>query len=147
MTTLTKQVHTDMIEALKAGQKTKKMILAGLLSRAAIIAKNDKDRVATDNDLINAAQKIIKEARETIDFAIKGGRDVSGLQFEIETISKYLPSRLTNEELLAIILSYNTYAPPGTSAKGYIMKSLGENYKGQYDSKEAIAGIEKVLAS
>lgn len=139
MTTLLKKIEEDTKIALKAGEKDKVVYLRMLNNSAKLIAKNDKNRSVTDEDVINAALKTIKSVNETKDILTQRDMDASECDREISIVSEYLPKQLEFIELRNIIHNLHSHSdcPEGKAAKGYIMKNLNAEYRGQFDNKTA----------
>lgn len=136
MSEMLKTLQADMIAAMKAGDKARKDVLSQLISRAKLIAKNDKNRDVTDRDVIQAVEKTIKDTSDTRDFAIKAGRDTQAFEFEIATVSEYLPLQLTKEELVNLVTNLVGKGPEGKAVRGFVMKNMNQDYKGQFNPQD-----------
>jgi len=136
MSEMLAKVQTDMLASLKAGNKERKNVLSHLISRAKLIAKNDKNREVTDHDVIQAVKKMIKDANDTKDFAIKANRDVAKFNFEISVLSEYLPQQLSKDELNTIVTNLVNEGPEGKALRGFVMKNMNQNYKGSFNPQD-----------
>lgn len=136
MSEMLKQLQADMVGAMKSGEKDRKDVLSQLLARAKLIAKNDKNRDVTDRDVIQAVEKTVKDVNDTKQFAIQANRDVTKFDFEIGIVSQYLPQQLTREELVALVTSLVNEGPEGKAVRGFVMKNMNQDYKGQFNPQD-----------
>lgn len=136
MSEMLKTLQSDMVAAMKSGDRQRKDVLSQLIARAKLLAKNDKNREPTDRDVIQAVEKTIKDTKDTREFAIKGGRETEAFDFEIEVVSAYLPKQLTRDELLSIINELLKTGPEGKAARGHVMKNMNAEYKGSFDPQQ-----------
>lgn len=137
-TTLNKEIKTAMVE-----RDTQRLTLfRSVLNKAKMTAKNDGNRDYTDDDVLVALQKVIKEAQETKAILTENNADTSVPDFEINTLRPFLPAQLSDEELVAIIDTYiaEAKADQGKNVMGTVMRSLTDNYRGRYDSR-LVAGL------
>lgn len=72
-----------------------------LLDVAQKIAKVD-NRNVTDNDILSAARKLVKDLSSTIDL-VKEGPVIEQYKQEVEIFKEFLPKVLTKEETLSIV--------------------------------------------
>lgn len=133
MSEMLKTLQADMIAAMKAGEKNRKDVLSALIARTKLLAKNDKNREVTDRDVIQAVEKTIKDTSDTKEFAIKAGRDTDAFDFEIATVSQYLPKQLTKDELAKIVNDLVSAGPEGKAVRGFVMKNMNADYKGSFN--------------
>ncbi len=136
MSEMLKQLQADMVTSMKSGEKECKDVLSQLISRAKLIAKNDKNRDVTDRDVIQAVEKTVKDVNDTRQFAIQANRDVTKLDFEISVVSQYLPQQLTSEELAALVADLVNIGPEGKAVRGFVMKNMSQDYKGQFNPQD-----------
>lgn len=141
-----KQIQGDMVAAMKAQDTVKKTVLSTLIAKVKTAAKNDKNREPTDNDVVQAVRKTIKEVNETRGFAEKRGDDTDALDREIEIVSSYLPSQMTEGQLRATIEAVLATTDKGKAARGVVMKALKAQHEGFYDPASANAILGELLA-
>lgn len=132
-----KKLETDVVTALKGGDRERVNVLRQYVNRVKMAAKNDKNREPTDADVLAAGLKIVKEARETIDIYVERGVSTDEQDREIEIVSEYLPKQMTPAELRELIVTLMADAPQGKAARGHIMKVLNGEYRGQFDNRLA----------
>lgn len=136
MSEMLKTLQADMIAAMKAGEKNRKDVLSALIARTKLLAKNDKNREVTNRDVIQAVEKTIKDTTDTKEFAIKAGRDTEAFDFEIATVSQYLPNQLTKDELAKIVADLVSTGPEGKAVRGFVMKNMNADYKGSFSPQD-----------
>jgi uncharacterized protein len=136
MSEMLKHIQDDMIRSMKSGEKARKDVLSQLISRAKLIAKNDKNREVTDRDVIQAVEKTVKDVNDTKQFAIQANREVTKFDFEISIVSQYLPQQLTKEELTSIVTSLVREGPEGKAVRGFVMKNMNADYKGKFNPQD-----------
>lgn len=136
MSEMLKTLQADMIAAMKAGEKNRKDVLSALIARTKLLAKNDKNREVTNRDVIQAVEKTIKDTTDTKEFAIKAGRDTEAFDFEIATVSQYLPKQLTKDELAKIVADLVSTGPEGKAVRGFVMKNMNADYKGSFSPQD-----------
>ncbi len=136
MSEMLKTLQAGMIAAMKAGEKNRKDVLSALIARTKLLAKNDKNREVTDRDVIQAVEKTIKDTSDTKEFAIKAGRDTEAFDFEIATVSQYLPKQLAKDELTKIVNDLVSAGPEGKAVRGFVMKNMNADYKGSFNPQD-----------
>lgn len=140
-----KRIESDVVAAMKAGDKTRVTVLRAFVNKAKMAAKNDGNREPTDADVLTAGLKTVKEANETRDIYVEKGIDYSQQDTEIAIVSEYLPKQMTEAELRSLIDKLSENAPEGKAARGYYMKELNGSYKGQFDNRVAQQIIGEIV--
>ena len=120
------------IEAMKAHDKDavaalnvviNKLMLAGIEKKAA-------GEEMTDADVTKILQKTVNELIEEREGFVKAGRaETVASDHQIETVKKYLPKLLSEEEIKAIIEKLDDKTVPS------VMKHFKTNYAGKVDMK------------
>lgn len=112
-------------------------LLATIIGECEQISKNP-----SNNEIIGVFQKMYKDNNTTLGECSEERVDqIQALNEENEFIYQYLPTQLTEDELIALIgsqISQDKRMPD-------IMKYLSANYKGRYDSKKAVSIINSLL--
>jgi uncharacterized protein YqeY len=137
-------LERDVITAMKAGDRTRLDILRMFVNKAKMTAKNDGNRPPEDRDVLTAGLKMVKEANETRDLLLSNGREVSVQDNEITVVSEYLPKQMSEGELRSLLEGLKDQAPEGKGARGFFMKVLNTDYKGQFDPRAANAIVEEI---
>ena len=125
------ELRKENIEALKARDNVKRAVLSVVISRYKLleIELKEKGMEITDNDVIRLISKILKELDEEKEGYTKVNNleQVASIKKQIETISKYLPKMLTEEEITSLIEKLSDKSMPS------IMKYFKANYDGKVD--------------
>ena len=121
------KIQKDMYAAMKSGDKTK----AGAL-RVTIAALKDK-RIAKREDLdeieqIKVVQTLVKQRRESIEMYTQGGRQdlADKEQAELSYLEAYLPAKMSDEDLKAIISYLRSQEPVKNEVPASEFKFLGK---------------------
>lgn len=142
--TLREKISEDMKSAMRA-RETEKLGAIRLL-QAALKQKEVDERVEiTDDMVLTIIEKMLKQRRDSITQYTAGNRLdlVAKEEFEVGVLSVYLPTRLTDAEVLAIL--DGVIAETGaTSAKdmGKVMNALRLKVVGRADMG-ALSGLVK----
>ncbi len=125
------ELKKENIEALKAHDTSKRAVLSVLISRYKLleIELKEKGVEVTDNDVIRLISKILKELDEEKEGykKVNNLEQVSSIDKQIETISKYLPKMLSEDEIISLIEKLEDKSMPS------IMKYFKANYDGKVD--------------
>ena len=130
------------IDAMKARDKDavtalnvviNKLMLAGIEKKAA-------GAEMTDADVVSVLQKTINELTEEREGFVKAGRQetVESLDRQLETVKKYLPKMLSEDEIKEIILSLDDKSVPS------VMKHFKAEYAGKVDMKLVGAVLKNI---
>lgn len=130
------EVRSEMVKAMKSGDKERKDVLSLLLS--ALKAKFiDKRADLTEEEENVIIQKEIKQTKETMETAPQDRLDIiNQCKFRISVLEEFAPKSMTEEEIKAVIhevLSKLGIAQPTAKDKGLVMKSLMPLVKGKAD--------------
>jgi len=130
-------IFNDMKKALKGNEKLKLSTLR--LIRAAIknaeITKKDK---LTEDEVIGIITNYLKKLEDSLDLFIKGQRPelADKAKKEIETVKKYLPEQLSEEEVEKIVKeTIIKFGFKGLQEIGPAMKEIMPQLKGKADGK------------
>ena len=128
---LIEQLQKANIAAMKEHDNNKRAVLSVVISsyKALSIDLRASNKEITDNDLIRIIQKTIKELDDEKSCNLSAGRIERAEEIEIQkqTISKFLPKMLSNDEIKQIISSLEDKSIPA------VMKYFKTNYDGQVD--------------
>ncbi len=131
------KLETELIKALKSGDKEKVVVLRGLKSdiKYKII---DKGEELTDEEVMDVLSVNTKKIRDSIEQFGKGGREdlVIKEKAALEIISEYLPEQLGEEELRGIVkLAVEESGAESPQQMGLVMKIVMPKIKGRADGK------------
>lgn len=130
-------VRSDMMAAMKAGEKEKKNALSALLTalkNAAIDKRSDLTQEEEDSIVL----KEIKVLKESIESSPADRTEfIEDCQFRIDVMQAYAPVFMSEDEINATIqgvLDELGITTPAAKDKGNIMKNLMPKVKGKADS-------------
>lgn len=135
--TLAERLNEDLKQAMKSQDKLKLSVLR--MIRAAVKNQEiERKRPLDDGELIDVLSREIKQRKDSLQDFEKAGRTDLAEQVtaEIEIISAYLPTPLTDEEVTALV--QQTIQETGASSKadmGKVMAALMPKVKGRADGK------------
>lgn len=128
------------LKELKQANRDKLVIyklLSTIIGECEQISKNP-----SNNEIVRVLQKVYKDNDITLKECSKDRVNlIQELNEENSFLSQYLPTPLTDEELLALIGSQMSEGKRMPD----IMKYLSTNYESSYDSKKAILIINSLL--
>ena len=146
--TLKERITEDMKSAMRAGEKER---LATIRLALARIKQREVDERITldDSQVLAVLEKMIKERKDSISQFQAGGRAdlVAKESAEITVLDAYLPARMSDAELDALIAS--AIASTGaTSAKdmGKVMAVVKSQAQGRADMGALSARVKEKLA-
>lgn len=129
-------VRTEMVTAMKAGNKERKevlsLLLAALKNRAI-----DKREDLTEEEENEVVLKEIKQTKETLELTPENRTDIiEQCKFRINVLQEFAPKMMEEEEIKAVILEVLqvlSIETPTAKDKGKIMKELMPKIKGKAD--------------
>jgi uncharacterized protein len=145
---LKERITEDMKSALRAGEKAR--LATVRLALAAIKQREVDERITLDDGQVLAVlEKMIKQRKEAITQFQAGGRAdlVAKESAEISVLETYLPARLSDAELDALISSAIA-ATGASSAKdmGKVMAQVKSQAQGRADMGVVSARVKEKLA-
>lgn len=138
-----KTLQKDMIAAMKAKDKERKLVISGLVSAAKKIAIDEGTRNDVSDDQVNrAVLKELHAAKEQLDSCPKDRTDLlKEYQFRYDVIQEYAPKMMSEDEIEQVLKE--KYADAlATKNIGQIMKTVMPELKGKAEGKT----INKVVA-
>ena len=136
------EIRSEMVAAMKAGDKERKAALSFLLSSL----KNkaiDKRADLTEEEEGQVILKEIKQLKETLEMTPADRTDlIEEAQKRLSVLEEYAPKMMDADEIKAV-LSELGIETPTAKEKGKIMKELMPRVKGKADGKE----VNQILAS
>lgn len=138
-------IYNDMKEAMKAKDQQKVLLLRGLIS-AVKNATINAGKEITDDAVLSAVKKNLKEIEQSIDSFYKAGRDfeVGKLNNDKRYLMELLPKQMSEDELKPIIEA--VVKDLGASTKkdmGRVMKEVMARTRGAANGKT----VSKLVAS
>jgi uncharacterized protein len=146
--TLKERITEDMKSAMRAGEKERLGTIR--LALAAIKQREVDERIMLDDGQVLAVlEKMIKQRKEAITQFQAGGRAdlVAKESAEVSILDSYLPARMSDAELDALIASAIA-ASGATSAKdmGKVMALVKSQAQGRADMGAVSARVKEKLA-
>ena len=132
---LLETLNSDLIVALKKGDKVRVEVIRGLKSDIKY-KEIDKREPLTEEDVLGVLAAAAKRRRDSIEQFQRGGRDDLVLKesSELEIITSYLPQQLSDEELQGIVGATLLEIGAKTPADlGKAMKEIMPKVKGRAD--------------
>ena len=128
------EINKANVVAFKEKDSITKDIISVIKSRAKLleVEKRTKNEAITDADMATLIQKLIKELQEAKDNYTKVGNqtEVNNITKQIEFCEKYLPKKLSCDEIKSIIMSLEDKSIPS------VMKHFKTNYAGAVDMRD-----------
>ena len=132
------EVRSDMVKAMKAGEKERKetlsMLLAALKNKAI-----DKRSDLTEEEETQVIMKEIKQTKETLEMTPADRTDIiAECEKRLSVLEQYAPKMMDESEIKSVIealLSEMGLDAPTAKDKGKIMKNLMPKVKGKADGK------------
>ena len=126
---LYQKIKTGQLEARKLRKEIDTKVLTMLLSEADSIQLQKLPEDKQESAMMDIILRYEKNLLKNIDSFSSNKVFVQELNDELEVIKKYLPIKLSKEDIIEIF-SRNNY-----KSFGELMKYLSSYHKGQYDAK------------
>ena len=146
---LTEKISSDLMNAMKAKDK---IVLEAIRAAktAFILAKSEKgsDYVLTMDEELKIIQKLVKQRRESAAIYKEQNRpDLYEKEVaEADVLEKYLPAKMSEEELLKVVKGVIDKVGAKSSADmGKVMGTATKELAGKADGKEISAIVKKLL--
>lgn len=141
------KIYNDMKEAMKAKDQQKVLLLRGLISAVKNATVNAGKEI-TDDAVLSAVKKNLKEIEQSIDSFYKAGRDfeVGKLNQDKMYLQGLLPKQMSEDEVKPIVEA--VVKDLGASTKkdiGRVMKEVMARIKGAADGKIVSKLVSSVL--
>ena len=147
--TLTEKISSDLIGAMKAKDK---VVLEALRAAktAFTLARSDKgaESVLTPEEELKIIQKLVKQRRESAEiYKAQNRPDLYEKEvIEADVLEKYLPAKMSDDELLEIIKGIITRVGAKSPADmGKVMGVATKELAGKADGKEISAKVKQLL--
>jgi len=135
-------VKVQQLQARKDKNKNVASLLTTLIGECETLAKS-KNIELSDTDVFNIMEKFIKNNIETMNALGPNNVQFDELKSENEIMKLFLPSKLTEQELIYEI--QNIIDRNENINMGVIMKSLKEQFPNRYDGKTASTLVKSML--
>lgn len=148
---LTEQISADLITAMKAKDK---IVLEAIRAAktAFLLAKTEKgaDASLTSDEELKIIQKLVKQRRESAEiYKAQNRSDLYEKEVaEADVLEKYLPARMSNDELEIVIAAIiKRIGAKSPADMGKVMGTATKELAGKADGKEISAIVKKLLGS
>ena len=133
------RIYEDIKQSMKNKEIVKRDTLKMVLNTSKLLAKDAKIETPTDEMVLNAIKKELKQTADTIDILEKNNQKESGLYKEslekVEILNEYLPKQLSEEELRIQISDYLKESNIDVTNKGIVMKTIMPIFKDKADGR------------
>ena len=148
---LTEQIARDLINAMKAKDKVALEAIRAAKT-AFILARTEKsgETILTTEEELKIIQKLVKQRRESAAIYKEQNRpDLYEKEItEAEVLEKYLPAKISDDELMNIIKEITVRLEAKSMADmGKVMGIATKELAGKADGKEISAMVRKLLGS
>lgn len=146
---LTEKISSDLINAMKAKDKVALDAIRAAKT-AFTLARSEKsaDTVLSSEDELKIIQKLVKQRRESAAIYKENNRqDLYEKEVaEADVLEKYLPAKLSDEELTEILKGIITRVGAKSPAEmGKVMGIATKELAGKADGKEISAKVKQLL--
>lgn len=144
-----KTIRTDIKTAMMEKDVIKRDVLKMVLNKANSLAKDAKIDEPTNDMVLDAIKKEMKQIQDTIDILTSNGKSDSDLYKEsvqkLDILKAYLPKQLTEDELEVQIKEFIEKNNIDTSNRGAVMKVVMPEFKSKADGKLINKVVGKLL--
>lgn len=141
-------IRRDFTQARKTGNTAMKNALEAIVASILQKEKLEVGREVSDNEVIECITKEVKVQREIV--AMWQGKnkvneeEASG---KIAVLTKYLPTQMTEDDVIALIKQADIYDDASPRTKGMIIKAIMPQLAGKYDKALVNPLVEQHLAT
>ena len=136
---LVNEIRSEMVTALKNGDKERKQVYSGILDALTKEAKNLLVDNLTPEQEVQVIKRMLNQNRDSIENCPTSRPEIlEKLNFERDIIAQYMPQQMNEDEIKAVInevFAELDITAPTKGDKGKIMKVLMPKVKGKADGK------------
>ena len=146
---LTEKISSDLITAMKAKDKVALEAIRAAKT-AFVLARAEKgaDAILTPEDELKIIQKLVKQRRESAAIYREQNRPdlYEKEEIEADVLEKYLPAKMSDEELMNIVKSIiDRVGAKSPADMGKVMGVATKELAGKADGKEISAKVKQLL--
>lgn len=146
---LTEKISADLISAMKSKEKVALEAIRAAKT-AFTLARSEKgaNSILTSDEELKIIQKLVKQRRESAAIYKEQNReDLYKIEIaEAETLEKYLPAKLSDEELTKTVKSFiERVGAKSPADMGKVMGVAMKELAGKADGKEISAKVKEIL--
>ena len=146
--TLRERLHDDTIAAMRSGDALRRDTLR--MAQSAVYNVEKAKRTAlSEDDVLAVLSREVKTRRESVEAFRAGGREdlAAKEEAEIAILQAYLPERLTEDELRALVdEGIAATGASGARDLGKVMGWLSQRIRGRADGKVTSGLVAQALA-
>lgn len=139
-TTLRKLIKEAMIQKKETGNTNRYQTLKNILEKAQKTAKDKKIEALSDELIVDAAKKEIKQLEDVLQYIKEGDSRYAEAMEAISVAKELLPAMASAEDILHFLQNSNTEKNMGTC-----MKTLKEKFGSSLDGKAASAVVKEYI--
>lgn len=139
MSELLQRIKSDQVQARKNRDKPVADALTTLLGEASPSGTES----VTDEQVQKVVEKFVKNLQQMIELTTDAQKQYN-MENEIALYKQYLPKQIEGFELEELVVNLITYDHCDNIGK--VMKALNDNYKGQFNGKEASMIAKRLLS-
>lgn len=135
-------LNVELKQALREKNNNIKAVVSIVSSKLEAMNKEAKlkGNELTESDIINLFSSELKQTKETLEGAIKSGRQeaIDSANVQIEFITRFLPRQMNEEEIKEFVIGKTGelgIVNPTKKDFGLIMKNVSSELKGRADGK------------
>ena len=136
---LVNEIRSEMVTALKNGDKERKRVYSGILDALIKEAKNLLVDNLTPEQEVQVIKRMLNQNRDSIENCPASRPEIlEKLNFERAIIAQYMPQQMNEDEIKVVInevLAELNITAPTKGDKGKIMKVLMPKVMGKADGK------------
>jgi uncharacterized protein YqeY len=149
--TLTEKISADLKEAMKSKDKVALEAIRAAKT-AFTIARTNKgaDAVLTEDEELKIVQKLVKQRKDSAAVYAEQNRDelADKEKLEAEVLEKYLPEKMSEEELISKLKEIINQVGASTPADmGKVMGIASKSLAGKADGKMIAGKVRELLSN
>lgn len=136
----------DEIAAMKARDKKKVSVLRLVNAEIKAYEVNSRE-VIDDENVIKIVERSIKQTKEALEYAVKANDEekIEEGKFALEVLTPYLPKKLSEEEVVAMLKEIITNGNYTAKDMGKIMKEIMPKVNGKFDRSKINPMVKNLL--
>lgn len=124
-----KFVREQLMNARKSRDKVLESVYGNLLNKVMVAEKSGRYTLPLSEDVVNEmATREVKEIEETLSFYKEPCEKSKELETQISELKKYLPTNMTEEEVIAIIKELSATETNIGKLTGMVCKAVGSRF-------------------
>ena len=136
-------VREQLMSARKSRNKGLESVYGNLLNKVMVAEKSGRYSLPLSEDVVNEmATREVKEMEETISFYKEPCEKSKELETQIVELKKYLPTNMTEEEVIAIIKEMSATETNVGKLTGMVCKAVGSRF-----DRSKVSGLVRSVLS